>query len=95
MQKGCPASPYIPTNRRRAGGVLRDILCADVPLPFRAELYAAVSVVTGELYVAGQWSDLPHDPLMIVAMAAGLILRLLALRFGWSMPKFVYTDELH
>jgi uncharacterized membrane protein YeiH len=30
-----------------AGGVLRDILCNDVPLLFRAELYASVSVVTG------------------------------------------------
>jgi uncharacterized membrane protein YeiH len=29
-----------------AGGVLRDILCNDVPLLFRSELYASVSVVT-------------------------------------------------
>ncbi len=55
-----------------AGGVLRDILCADVPLLFRAELYATVSVVTGGIYVAGRWSDLPHDLLMVVAMAVGL-----------------------
>ncbi len=27
-----------------AGGVLRDILCNDVPLLFRAELYASVAV---------------------------------------------------
>lgn len=31
-----------------AGGVLRDILCNDVPLLFRSELYASVSVVTGK-----------------------------------------------
>jgi uncharacterized membrane protein YeiH len=30
----------------RAGGVLRDILCNDVPLLFRSELYASVSAVT-------------------------------------------------
>ena len=35
-----------------AGGVLRDILCNDVPLLFRSELYASVSVVTGLFYVA-------------------------------------------
>ena len=35
------------------GGVLRDVLCNDVPLLFRSELYASVSVVTGALYVAG------------------------------------------
>ncbi len=77
------------------GGVLRDILCADVPLLFRAELYATVSVVTGGIYVAGQQTGIPHEVLMGLAMATGLALRLLALRFGWSMPKFVYTDQLH
>lgn len=77
------------------GGVLRDILCTEVPLLFRSELYATVSVVTGGLYVGGQWLDLPHDLVMVGAMAIGLGLRLLALRFGWSMPKFVYAQSLH
>ncbi|MGR7996354.1 trimeric intracellular cation channel family protein [Xanthobacter sp. ZOL 2024] len=77
------------------GGVLRDVLCADVPLLFRAELYATVSIVTGGLYVGGGALGLPHEPLMIGAMLAGLALRLLALRFNWHMPKFVYTQDLH
>lgn len=77
------------------GGVLRDILCTEVPLLFRAELYASVSVVTGGLYVAGLLLDLPHDAVMFAAMAFGLTMRLLALRFGWNMPKFVYTRDLH
>jgi len=77
------------------GGVLRDILCADIPLLFRAELYATVSILTGVLYVGGQWAGTPHDITIAGAMAAGLTLRILALRFGWSMPRFVYTDTLH
>jgi len=77
------------------GGVLRDVLCADVPLLFRAELYATVSIVTGASYVGGQWLGLPHDSVMLGSMLIGLALRLLALRFGWSMPKFVYTESLH
>ncbi|MGQ3676223.1 trimeric intracellular cation channel family protein [Xanthobacter sp. TB0139] len=77
------------------GGVLRDILCADVPLLFRAELYATASIVTGVLYVLGEWLALPHDGVIIAAMLVGLALRLLALRFGWGMPKFVYTKDLH
>ena len=77
------------------GGVLRDILCADVPLLFRAELYATVSVVTGVIYVAGRSTELNHGLVMLVAMLAGLTFRLLALRYQWSMPKFVYTHELH
>ncbi|MFG1300797.1 trimeric intracellular cation channel family protein [Xanthobacter sp. V3C-3] len=77
------------------GGVLRDVLCADVPLLFRAELYGTVSIVTGGLYVAGKVLELPHDALTLGVMALGLGLRLLALRFGWRMPKFVYTEALH
>lgn len=77
------------------GGVLRDILCNEIPLLFRSELYASVSVVTGCLYVAGLHFGLPHDAVMFAAMAVGLTMRLLALRFGWHMPKFVYTQDLH
>jgi len=77
------------------GGVLRDMLCADIPLLFRAELYATVSIVTGGLYVGGKALGLPPDAVMIGAMALGLALRLLALRFNWHMPKFVYTESLH
>jgi uncharacterized membrane protein YeiH len=77
------------------GGVLRDVLCNDVPLLFRSELYASVSVVAGALYVGGLRAGLSHDPVMVAAMALGLTLRLLALRYGWNMPKFVYTRDLH
>jgi uncharacterized membrane protein YeiH len=77
------------------GGVLRDVLCNEVPLLFRRELYASVSIVTGALYVTGLKLGLPHDPVMLVAMALGLAMRLLALRFDWHMPKFVYTEALH
>lgn len=78
-----------------AGGVLRDVLCNEVPLLFRAELYASVSVVTGGLYLAGLRLALPHDAVLFAAMAAGLAMRLLALRFNWNMPRFVYTRDLH
>ncbi|MBU4611474.1 trimeric intracellular cation channel family protein [Achromobacter sp. GG226] len=75
------------------GGVLRDILCNRVPLLFRSELYASVSVVTGGLYVAALALDWHHEVALFTAMAAGLTMRLLALRFNWHMPKFVYARE--
>jgi uncharacterized membrane protein YeiH len=77
------------------GGVLRDVLCNDVPLLFRSELYASVSVVTGIIYVAGLSLQLDHDLVTLVAFAVGLAFRLLAIAFNWQMPKFVYDSELH
>ena len=80
---------------RKIGGVLRDVLCNDVPLLFRRELYGSVSVVAGALYVGGLAAGLPHDPVMLGAMAIGLALRLAAIHYGWNMPQFVYDRELH
>jgi uncharacterized membrane protein YeiH len=78
-----------------AGGVLRDILCNDIPLLFRSELYASVSAVTGAIYVAALWLGLHHDIATALALAVGLAFRLLAIRFKWEMPKFVFTGERH
>lgn len=77
------------------GGVLRDLLCNSIPLLFRAELYATVSVITSLLYIAGLTLDFNHDLVLAVSMLSGLALRLLALRYGWSMPKFIYGGTIH
>jgi uncharacterized membrane protein YeiH len=73
-----------------AGGVLRDILCNEVPLLFRAELYASVSVVTGLFYATAFGLKLNDEIWTVLTFALGLSLRLLAIRFKWEMPKFVF-----
>jgi uncharacterized membrane protein YeiH len=75
------------------GGVLRDVLCNEVPLLFRGELYATVSIATGLLFVAQLAAGLPQGVATIIACAAGLSFRLLAIRFRWEMPKFVYEHD--
>lgn len=75
------------------GGVLRDVLCNDVPLLFRSELYASVAVVTGLLYVIGLRIGFNPDLVSAVALTAGLAFRLLAIRYRWEMPKFVYERD--
>ena len=76
-----------------AGGVLRDILCNDVPLLFRAELYASVSVVTGLFYATAFGLNLNAQVWTALTFALGLTLRLLAIRYKWEMPKFVFNGE--
>src|SRR5580693_547240 len=76
-----------------AGGVLRDILCNDVPLLFRAELYASVSVVTGLFYATAFGLKLNEEVWTVLTFVLGLSLRLLAIRFKWEMPKFVFNRE--
>jgi uncharacterized membrane protein YeiH len=76
-----------------AGGVLRDILCNDVPLLFRAELYASVSVVTGLFYVTAFGFKLNDELWTVLTFVFGLTLRLLAIRYKWEMPKFVFSGD--
>lgn len=77
-----------------AGGILRDVLCNDVPLVFSSELYATVSIVTGLLYFIGLQYGFPQDFVIIACVAIGFTLRVLAIVFKLEMPKFVYDKDL-
>jgi uncharacterized membrane protein YeiH len=76
-----------------AGGVLRDILCNDVPLLFRSELYASVSIVTGLFYALSFGLNVNQELWTALTFVLGLSFRLLAIRYKWEMPKFVFDEE--
>jgi uncharacterized membrane protein YeiH len=76
-----------------AGGVLRDILCNDVPLLFRSELYASVSVATGLFYATAFGLKLNDEIWTALTFVLGLSFRLLAIRYKWEMPKFVFNAD--
>ena len=75
------------------GGILRDILCNDVPLIFRRELYASVSFASAWCYLICVELELPSEQAMLITLFSGFLFRLLAIRFHWEMPKFVYQDD--
>ena len=75
------------------GGVLRDVLCTQVPLLFRKELYASVSLLSGAIYMIAPHLGVDHDVGLVAAMATGFTVRMLAIRYHWEMPKFVYKDD--
>lgn len=77
-----------------AGGILRDVLCNDIPLIFQGELYASVSMVAGVVYYLGLTGGLPADLMVIVAIVLGFTLRVLSLVFKWEMPKFVFDRQM-
>jgi len=75
------------------GGVLRDILCNDIPLLFRKEIYATASLLTGLLYIGFERLGISADAASITAAILGLLVRLLAIKYKWEMPRFVYEEE--
>lgn len=76
------------------GGILRDVLCNDIPLVFSSELYATVSIVAGVVYYASLTFGLPAELAIVLTFVVGFTLRVLALVFNWAMPKFVYDKDL-
>ena len=76
-----------------SGGILRDVLCNQVPVVFRRELYASVSLAVCLLYLLLHALELDADLTLLVCFVAGLSLRLLAIRRGWGLPVFSYQQR--
>ena len=68
------------------GGIVRDVLVAEVPNVLRAELYAVAALAGAVVVVGGQMLRLPSTPLAIVGAVLCFGLRLLAIRRGWGLP---------
>ncbi|WP_312389870.1 trimeric intracellular cation channel family protein [Pseudomonas sp.] len=75
------------------GGILRDIFCNDIPLVFRRELYASVSFAAAWFYLGCVHFSLPAEQATLLTLFGGFLVRLLAIRFHWEMPKFHYNDQ--
>lgn len=72
------------------GGILRDILCNRTPLVLCEELYASVSLLVALLYLGLRHLGVNEDINLLASFAAGLSLRLAAIRWSWSLPVFSY-----
>ncbi len=75
------------------GGILRDVLCNQIPVVFRKELYAIVSLIVCILFLG--MSALGINPLLntVISFGVGLSLRLLAIWRGWQLPTFSYQGR--
>ena len=68
------------------GGILRDVLLAEVPTVLRSELYAVAALTGAVLVVAGTFLGLPPSILAIIGAALCFGIRLVAIWRGWSLP---------
>jgi uncharacterized membrane protein YeiH len=68
------------------GGVLRDVLVAQVPTVLRAELYAVAALAGAIVVVVGHVLNFPPTAVAIAGAALCFGLRLVAIRRGWHLP---------
>ncbi len=76
-----------------SGGILRDVLCNQVPVVFRRELYASVSLAVCLLFLGLRALDVGPNISTLVCFAGGLLFRLAAIRFHWRLPTFSYQQR--
>ena len=68
------------------GGMVRDVLVAEIPTVLRADLYAIAALAGAAVVVAGDLLRLPSAATMIAGAALCFGLRLMAIRRGWRLP---------
>ncbi|MBE6547412.1 MAG: trimeric intracellular cation channel family protein [Ruminococcaceae bacterium] len=74
------------------GGVIRDILVNDTPYILRKHVYALISIFGSALYYILRYNTGDATVSMIAPMLSIVILRILAAKYRWSLPK-VHIDE--
>ena len=69
-----------------AGGILRDVLCAEVPLILRKEIYATASMAGAAAYVALNDLAQANPTVTVIPMVIIFAIRLVAIQFGIHRP---------
>ena len=67
------------------GGVLRDILCNEIPVIFRKEIYATICIAGGCVFFLLQYWNVSQDVLYLSTSGFIIAVRLLAVTQKWSL----------
>lgn len=69
------------------GGVIRDILCNEIPVIFRKEIYATACILGGFSYFALSQLPIDNNIVFMIAGAIVIAIRILAVKFKISLPS--------
>jgi uncharacterized membrane protein YeiH len=70
------------------GGMIRDIICNEIPLILSREIYATAAFFAAVCYVLADNIGLGESLSLGVAVIAGFVVRALAIIYNWSLPSF-------
>ena len=73
------------------GGVIRDILCNEIPVIFRKEIYATACILGGATYFALRQLPIDNNWVFVIAGVVVISVRLIAVKFKISLPS-LYKD---
>ena len=70
------------------GGMIRDIICNEIPLILSRDIYATAAFAASVAYVLAENSLGNQSLALALAVAAGFGVRASAILFDWSLPNF-------
>jgi len=70
------------------GGVTRDVICNEIPLIFRKEIYALACLFGGFIFILLRYLEVDTTVNILVTIAIIFVLRLLAVRYKWNLSLF-------
>jgi len=76
-----------------AGGVIRDVLCNEIPLIFHKEVYATACLAGSLCLIWLKPLALPAGVDTALAMTTVLAIRLAAIRWHLALPRFQLVDQ--
>lgn len=75
------------------GGVLRDVLTNEIPVIFRKEIYATACLAGALVYLALDWLQADRNVALLVSMLIIIIIRVMAVKYQWSLPQFNKSED--
>jgi uncharacterized membrane protein YeiH len=69
------------------GGMLRDIMAAEVPRVLNQDIYALAAFAGATAYATCVWLGVPTSGAAAGAVVLAVGLRLASVRFGWKLPR--------
>ena len=70
------------------GGMIRDVICNEIPLILSREIYATAAFAASLAYVLADKLGLADSISLTAGVITGLVVRGLAIRYNWSLPSF-------
>ncbi|MDU0353302.1 trimeric intracellular cation channel family protein [Paraglaciecola aquimarina] len=76
------------------GGLIRDVICREIPLVLKGELYATACIAGGIVYILCQHFAINTMLCMLAGFSITLMIRLCAMKWHWSLPIFNPHDAV-
>lgn len=70
-----------------AGGMIRDIICNEIPMVLTREIYATAAFAASAVFIAATSLGLSRNPALLAATTIGFAIRALSIRYSWTLPR--------